>query len=339
MSEYVSMKKHSGNGIFHQDPLLETQELCLSYPPESAADRRAGRRLQAVKEVSLQVFPGESLGLVGESGCGKSSLGRCLLRLEEPTGGRILLGKTDITHLSQKQLRPHRRQIQMIFQDPWSSLNPRMTVLQSVTAPLTAFHIGTSAAQREEAAMDLLRQIGLNEAQARKYPHEMSGGQRQRVAIARAMVCRPDFVVCDEPVSALDASIRAQILNLMKDLQRQNGATYLFISHDLSVVRFLCNRVVVMYLGQVVEEAETTRLFDFPRHPYTQALLSAIPVPKVRSCRSRILLSGDPPDPMNPPAGCPFRTRCPRAADCPRPQEPPPMHEVEPGHRVACHLT
>ena len=256
--------------------LLEIRDLKKYFVTEKHLDPAKNKVLHAVDGVCLQMTAGQTLGLVGESGCGKSTLGRCVLRLYPIDGGSIVFNGKHLEGLSEAQLLPYRKQMQMIFQDPYSALNPRMTVLQSVTAPLISFGIGEKK-DRPGMAEELLRYVGLSGAQIRKYPHELSGGQRQRVVIARSIICRPSLVVCDEPVSALDASIRAQVLNLMRTIQREQQISYLFISHDLSVVRFLCDRVAVMYLGQIVEEADRDELYSHPAHPYTQALLSAIP--------------------------------------------------------------
>ena len=294
-----------------------------------------GRRvLRAVDDVDVTVYEDEVLGLVGESGCGKSTLGRTLLKLHEPTGGTIEFCGQDITHLKRREMRPIRKDMQMVFQDPFASLNPRMSIFASVRAPLDAFDIGTEE-ERDERVRALLDYVGLGEHHIYKYPHELSGGQRQRVVIARAVVSDPKFVVCDEAVSALDVSIRAQVLNLMKDLQLEKHLSYLFISHDMSVIRFICDRIMVMYLGQVVEVAAKDDLFGNALHPYTQALMSAIPVPDVDHKVEKIVLTGDVPSPIDPPAGCRFHTRCPFAtAECAS-REPAPV-EVEPGHTVSC---
>jgi oligopeptide transport system ATP-binding protein len=299
--------------------------------------RRPGR-LRAVDGVSLSVARGETFAIVGESGCGKSTLARLLARLAEPDSGRVLHGGRDVTELSQRALRPLRRDVQMIFQDPFSSLNPRMTVGALVEEPMRAHGIGSAADRRARAAA-LLARVGLRPELAGRYPHEFSGGQRQRIGIARALALDPSFIVCDEPIAALDVSIQAQVVNLLEDLQQQMGLTYLFISHDLSMVRHIATEVAVMYLGTIVELAQRDQLYASPRHPYTQALLSAVPVPdpEIESTRRRVILKGDVPSPANPPSGCRFRTRCPIAeARCAA--EAPAFRKLADGRRVACHF-
>lgn len=290
--------------------------------------------LKAVDNVSLTVHKHETVGLVGESGCGKSTLGRAILKLHEPTEGKIVFNGQEIQDYKFKQMRPIRRKMQMIFQDPFASLNPRKTIMASVKAPLDVAGIG-SAAEREEKARELLTYVGLNPSFGEKFPHEMSGGQRQRVVIARAMIIDPEFVVCDEPVSALDVSVRAQVLNLMKKVQEEKKVSYLFISHDLSVVRYLCDTIAVMYLGKIVEYGSKHEIFQNPLHPYTKALLSAIPIPAIVDRPQRIILKGDVPSPLNPPSGCRFRTRCPYAKPVCADLDPI-LREVEGTHRVAC---
>ncbi|MBR0131111.1 MAG: dipeptide ABC transporter ATP-binding protein [Firmicutes bacterium] len=293
--------------------------------------------LKAVDGIDLVVHQHETVGLVGESGCGKSTLGRAILKLHEPTSGKIIFKGSEIQDYKFNQMREIRRQMQMIFQDPFASLNPRYNILQAVRAPLDVAQIGTPK-ERNDKAMEMLSYVGLNESFAEKYPHEMSGGQRQRVVIARAMIIDPDFVVCDEPVSALDVSVRAQVLNLMKKVQSEKQVSYLFISHDLSVVRYLCDSVNVMYLGKIVESGSKEDIFDHPRHPYTKALLSAIPIPDVAERPKRIVLEGDVPSPLNPPSGCHFRTRCPYATkECAEME--PELKAVEGNHKVACHYS
>jgi oligopeptide/dipeptide ABC transporter ATP-binding protein len=295
---------------------------------------RPARAIKAVDGVSLTVRRGQTAGLVGESGCGKSTLGRTILRLFAPTAGRVLLGGEDITDYPPARLRPLRRKMQMIFQDPLAALNPRLTALAAVETPLRSY--GQGKEERRRLAREMLRVVGLNASCEGKYPHEMSGGQRQRVVVARAMVLEPQFVVCDEPVSALDVSVRAQVLNLLRDMGERLGLSYLFISHDLSVVYYFCDWVYVMYLGKIVEEAAREEIFAHPAHPYTEALLSAVLLPDPGQKRVRIILQGDLPDPLNPPAGCRFYSRCPYAV--PRCEEEPPLRELRPGHRAACWL-
>ena len=295
-----------------------------------------GRYVKAVDDVSFSVAKGETLGLVGESGCGKSTLGRTVLNLVNATEGGVIYDGRDILKLPQKEMRMLRRKLQMVFQNPYSSLNPRMTVLEAVRAPLDIFGIGTKE-ERFEKSREILKFVGLDEYQMYRYPHEFSGGQRQRIVIARAIISEPDFVVCDEPVSALDVSVRAQVLNLMQDIQKERGVAYLFISHDLSVVKHISDRIAVMYLGKIVEIAPRDVLYDHPGHPYTQALLSAIPIPDTDISRERIILKGDLPSPMDPPAGCRFHTRCRFADENCRLQEPELRYD-ENGHGVACHM-
>lgn len=292
--------------------------------------------LKAVDHVNLSIHKGETFGLVGESGCGKSTLGRCILRLIEPTEGSVEYDGVKLQDLRGKQLRQMRQKMQMVFQNPYSSLNPRMTILDTVKAPLDVFHMGTEE-ERIERVLEIMSVVGLDEKYLYRYPHEFSGGQRQRIGIARAMVLNPGFIVCDEPVSALDVSVRSQILNLMNDLQEERGVAYLFISHDLSVVKHISNRIGVMYLGKVVEIADVDQLYEDPLHPYTQALISAIPIPDVGDKKERILLTGDIPSPINPPPGCNFHTRCPHATERCK-AECPSLKKKADGHYVACHL-
>ncbi|HEU4728425.1 MAG TPA: oligopeptide/dipeptide ABC transporter ATP-binding protein [Kofleriaceae bacterium] len=292
-----------------------------------------------MSDVSLEVARGETLGLVGESGCGKSTLGRTILRLHEPSAGRITFGATELTRLSQRELRPLRRHMQMIFQDPYASLNPRMTVGAAIAEPLVIHRLAATAAERARRVAELLARVGLQADAAGRYPHEFSGGQRQRIGIARALACKPQFIVCDEPISALDVSVQAQIVNLLEDLQDAERLTYLFISHDLKIVQHICDRVAVMYLGRIVELAEARTLYRTPKHPYTQALLSAVPRIDPRARRDRILLAGDVPSPIDPPRGCPFHPRCPvkdKPAACF--QELPRLRVLQNGARAACHV-
>ena len=311
-------------------------------PPHQVIWRAISRRpaaVRAVDGVSLDITPGETVGLVGESGCGKSTLGRTLLRLLDPTGGTILFDGKDITRASASALRPIRRRMQMIFQDPYASLNPRMTVGTTISEPLEIFGLAGGKSQRRDRVAALLEKVGLRPDAASRYPHEFSGGQRQRVGIARALAVEPRFIVCDEPISALDVSIQAQIVNLLQDLQQAESLTYLFISHDLKIVQHICNRVAVMYLGKVVELAAAATLYSQPKHPYTQALLSAVPTLDPATRRKRIILEGDVPSPLDPPRGCPFHPRCP-VANKPKAcfEELPTLRRLENGTQAACHV-
>ena len=298
---------------------------------------KAGQnRLRAVDDVSFDVFKGETLGLVGESGSGKTTAGRTLLRLYEPTAGTIIYDGKDITKVP---IQPYRRKMQYIFQDPYASLNPRMTVGDIVGEPIDIHNLASNKAERRERINSLLEQVGLNSEQATRYPHEFSGGQRQRIGIARALAVEPEFIVCDEPVSALDVSIQAQIINMLEKLQQDMGLTYLFIAHDLAVVKHISQRIGVMYLGKIVELTETRELHARPMHPYTRALLSAIPAfdPQVNRAKKRIILEGEIPNPLTPPKGCVFSTRCPYAKEICREQTPV-LKEMSSGHQVACHF-
>ena len=291
--------------------------------------------VKAVDDVSFSIRRGETFGIVGESGCGKSTLGRSVIRLIEPTDGRILYDGVDLRSLSAEELRLKRREIQIIFQDPYASLNPRMTVRELIKAPLDVFS-RDSEEKKMEQVREIMSLVGLREEFMHKYPHEFSGGQRQRIVIARALILKPSFIFCDEPVSALDASVRAQVLNLMKRIQKEMNLTYMFISHDLSVVRFLCDRIAVMYLGRIVELATRDELYNHALHPYTQALLSSIPVPYTDVKPNRIILQGEVPSPYHPPEGCHFHTRCPYATEQCRTTAPE-MRDAGNGHMVACH--
>ena len=291
--------------------------------------------VHAVDNVSLDIFKGETLGIVGESGCGKSTLGRSILRLTEPTSGKVIYDKTDLVSLSKEDMRQMRKRLQLVFQDPYASLNPRMTVKDLIKAPLDVFNIGNES-ERMEKVFQIMKQVGLTEEQLNRYPHEFSGGQRQIIVIARAIILDPEFVVCDEPVSALDVSVRSQVLNLLNTLQKEKNLTYMFISHDLSVVKYISDRIAVMYLGRVVELAEKDELYSHAAHPYTKALLSAVPIAEVGRKREISVLEGDVPSPINPPKGCYFNTRCPYADERCR-KEKPELRDIGCGHMCACH--
>jgi len=327
---------HGANGAA-SDVLLRVDDLKMHFPIRRGVLQRQVGAIKAVDGVTFEVHKGETLGLVGESGCGKSTTGRVILHLYKPTSGRIFFEGEDMTGLHGEDLRRMRRRMQMIFQDPYASLNPRMTVEAIVGEPFEVHGIA-GGKEREEQVQHLLKVVGLNPQFAKRYPHEFSGGQRQRIGIARALALSPSFIVCDEPISALDVSIQAQVINLLEDLQKEMGLTYLFIAHDLSMVRHIASRVAVMYLGKLMELADRDELYHNPLHPYTQALFSAVPVPDpyVEDRRQRIILTGDPPSPANPPPGCPFNTRCPLAIDLCRTQVPE-WRQVSPGHWVSCH--
>jgi oligopeptide transport system ATP-binding protein len=329
------------------ETLLEVNNLKMYFPITSGLIiQRQVAEVKAVDDISFFVKKGETLGLVGESGCGKTTTGRCILQLYRPTAGEILYEGKDLTKMSNRQLRSVRRQIQIIFQDPYSSLNPRMSAGNIIGEPLIIHKMVKSKGEFRDQVAELLTVVGLNPHMADRFPHEFSGGQRQRIGVARALAVRPSFMVCDEPVSALDVSIQAQVVNLLEELQEQFDLTYLFIAHDLSVVRHISDRVAVMYLGHVVEVADRNELYENPLHPYTKALLSAVPIPdpSVEKTRERVILQGDVPSPLRPPAGCVFHTRCPVAIDeCKGTSGPltsetgvPTLREVAPGHWVAC---
>jgi oligopeptide transport system ATP-binding protein len=318
--------------------LLEVRNLKVHFPVKHGVFSRAKAHVKAVDDVSFAIEPGETLGLVGESGCGKTTLGRAIVKLVEPTSGSVLFEGEDIARLSGRELRTRRRKFQMIFQDPYGSLNPRMTVGQIIGEAIDIHRLAADAATRQQRILELLKAVGLDPAHAQRYPHEFSGGQRQRIGIARALAVEPQLIVCDEPVSALDVSVQAQIINLLQDLQEKRGIAYLFIAHDLAVVEHISRQVMVMYLGKIVELAKAPEVISAPKHPYTQALISAVPVVDPDSKRQRIVLPGDVPSPINPPSGCPFHPRCP-VAQLPRCQaEVPALREVAPGHWAACHF-
>jgi oligopeptide transport system ATP-binding protein len=327
-----------------REPLVAIRDLKVHFDlgGGSKLERLVGgssvrRVVKAVDGVSIDIFPGETLGLVGESGCGKSTLGRALLRLTEPTGGHVFFRGRDLARLSKGELRRHRRHLQMIFQDPYASLNPRMTVSQIIGEPVETFGLARGRQGRESRVRELMQTVGLSPRFLKRYPHEFSGGQRQRIGIARALAADPDFVVADEPISALDVSIQAQIMNLMERLQRERRLTYLFISHDLRAIRHVSDRVAVMYLGKLVEVADAKVIYRDPLMPYTKALISAVPVPDplIEARRERIVLQGDVPSPINPPPGCRFHTRCPWAIEACR-EVVPPLAEIKPNHFAAC---
>ncbi|MDH3199786.1 MAG: dipeptide ABC transporter ATP-binding protein [Myxococcales bacterium] len=318
--------------------VVRAESLSKSFRGPARGLGKGRAELRAVDAVSVGVMRRETLGLVGESGCGKSTLGRLLLRLYKPTSGTVYFEGQDITELSQTALRPIRREMQIIFQDPYSSLNPRMTVEAALAEPLRVHRLVSSKSETQQRVASLLERVGLRPEHMRRYPHEFSGGQRQRIGIARALAVSPSFIVADEPVSALDVSIQAQIVNLLKDLQEELALSYLFIAHNLQIVEYVSHRVAVMYLGRVVELATAQQIYESPRHPYTQALLSAVPEPNPSDRRKRILLEGDVPSPLDPPTGCAFHPRCPIAQKGLCDREAPELRPLAQGHEAACHL-
>jgi oligopeptide/dipeptide ABC transporter ATP-binding protein len=317
-------------------PLLEVSDLKKHYPMRKGWLSQTVGNVLAVDGISFTIHAGETLGLVGESGCGKSTAGKAILKLIDPTSGTVKVRGQRIDQLSRAEMRPYRRELQVVFQDPYSSLNPRMNVGDIVGEPLRNYAIA-GGAELERRVAQLFEKVGLRGEAMQRYPHEFSGGQRQRIGIARALALNPSLIVCDEPVSALDVSVQAQVINLLMDLQNEFGLSYLFVAHDLAVVEHISHRIAVMYLGKIVELTDKKSLFANPLHPYTEALLSAVPLPDPEARRDRIILKGDVPSPINPPTGCRFHTRCPYAFDRCRVEEPA-MLEVRPGHQVACHL-
>ncbi|MGL5357249.1 MAG: ABC transporter ATP-binding protein [Cetobacterium sp.] len=322
-----------------ENNLLEINGLCKYFNIKNRIFEKNRKTLKAVDGVSLEIRKGETLGLVGESGCGKTSLGRTIVKLYEPTSGDIVYDGKNITDLNFQEMKSYRRKIQMIFQDPYASLNPRQTIGDIVKEPMEIHNLYSSKEERERKTLEILELVGLNSSHLSRYPHEFSGGQRQRVGIARALACDPEFIVCDEPISALDVSIQAQIINTLEELQEKLGLTYLFIAHDLSMVKHISDRVGIMYLGKLVEISTSDSIYDTPLHPYTEALLSAIPIPDpdISLNKKRIILEGDIPTPINPSPGCRFKTRCPKVSQKCHDSEPQ-LIEVKDNHKVACHL-
>lgn len=337
MSEQQAVQSRTQT-ITEQTPLLDIQGLKKYFPVKGPLGNIGGTKgiVKAVNNVSFQLYEGETYGLVGESGCGKSTTGRTILRLVEPTEGKAIYNNKDLFQLSGKENRKMRQELQMVFQDPYSSLNPRKRIGQTLEEPLTIHNIGNKN-ERTDIVMDILDKVGMRIDHYYRYPHELSGGQRQRIGLARALIVNPKIIIADEPVSALDVSIQSQVINLLQELQEEMKLTYLFIAHDISVVRHISDRIGVMYLGNLVEEAFTDELVESPLHPYTQALLSAVPLPNPKAKKERIVLKGELPSPLNPPSGCVFHTRCPFAMDICK-QKAPVMQAKAPGHQVACHL-
>jgi oligopeptide/dipeptide ABC transporter ATP-binding protein len=319
------------------EALLRVNNLQMHFPIRKGVLRRTVGHVRAVDGVSFEVQAGETFGLVGESGCGKTTTGRSILRLIEPTGGQVIFNGKNVTKLSNREMRRIRSEMQIVFQDPYGSLNPRYTVEQTLEEPMIIHRLYHSAAERKKRIMELLDVVGLSASRMNRYPHEFSGGQRQRIGIARALAVNPKLIIADEPVSALDVSVQSQVLNLMNDLQKEFHLTYVFIAHDLSVVKHISNRIGVMYLGKIVEITDSDRLYENPLHPYTQALLSAVPIPNPEIKRERIILQGDLPSPANPPSGCYFHPRCRSCMDICKTTSPE-WKEIEPGHFAACHL-
>ena len=332
------MDKIRKNMVLEKNTLIEVKNLKKYFPVGKDIFLGKVQYIKAVDDISFHINEGETLGLVGESGCGKSTLGRTIIRLYDSTEGDVFYKGKNISRMKEKDIKPYRRKMQVVFQDPYASLNPRMTVDQLIKEPLSIHNIG-SEKERSERVYELLEKVGLNPSYFNRYAHEFSGGQRQRIGIARALAINPEFILCDEPISALDVSIQAQVVNMLEELQNEMGLTYLFIAHDLSMVRHISHRIGVMYLGKLVELADSNELYNRPAHPYTQALLSSIPVPDPRLAKSKIktILEGDVPSPLNPPSGCKFRTRCKYAtAKCAEIE--PQMKDIGGGHMAACHL-
>ncbi|MEH7480234.1 dipeptide ABC transporter ATP-binding protein [Neobacillus drentensis] len=318
-------------------PILEIKGLKKHFPIKTGFFNKVTGHVRAVDGVDFQVMPGETLGIVGESGCGKSTTGRTILRLLDPSAGEVLFNGKDLAKLSKEEMRQMRKDIQMVFQDPYASLNPRKTIRQILLEPLKVHGIGSSPGERMKRVEEIIEVVGLRKEHLDRHPHDFSGGQRQRIGIARALILKPKVIIADEPVSALDVSIQSQVLNLLKDLKKEFNLTLIFISHDLSVVRHLCDRIAVMYLGRVVEIADKKQLFTNPSHPYTRALLSAVPIANPKAKRERVILKGDLPSPANPPSGCTFHPRCPVANESCKTNIPI-LQDIDSGHHVSCHL-